>query len=126
MKYHITYHLYHPRYLSALSHAVMEASPHTELDAMVAKIKMKWQQKGYSIHIVEFVAKEGVLIGISDAHKREDQIQVFSFMLVEYGKEAQQLVLGRHLARRRDGKHELLGLLSNAFNQRHQQGLLRS
>jgi hypothetical protein len=61
LKYHITYRLYHPQYLPALSNAVMEASSHAELDTQVAKIKMKWQQRGYSVHILHVTQQKGTM-----------------------------------------------------------------
>jgi hypothetical protein len=59
MKYHVTYRLFHPQYLPALSNAVMEASSHAELDAKVAKIKMKWQQRGYTVQIMHVTKQKG-------------------------------------------------------------------
>jgi hypothetical protein len=52
MKYHITYRLMHSQSLPALSVAVMEASSHAELDTQVAKIKTKWQTRGYTVQIL--------------------------------------------------------------------------
>jgi hypothetical protein len=37
--------------MPTLSVAVMEASSHTELDAKVARIKIKWQARGYKVQI---------------------------------------------------------------------------
>ena len=51
MKYHVTYRLLHPQYMPAMSVTAMEASSHTELDAKVAKIKTKWQTRGYTVQI---------------------------------------------------------------------------
>jgi len=51
MKYHITYRLHHPQYLPAVSVSVMEASSHAELDAKIARIKTKWQARGYRVQI---------------------------------------------------------------------------
>jgi hypothetical protein len=60
MKYHITYRLYHPRYLPALSYAIMEASSHAELDTKVARIKLKWQQRGYTVHVMHVTQQKAV------------------------------------------------------------------
>jgi hypothetical protein len=51
MKYHVTYRLFHPQYLPALSVAAMEASSHAELEGKLAKIKTKWQARGYRVQI---------------------------------------------------------------------------
>ncbi len=52
MKYHITYRLHHPQYLPALFVTVMEASSHAELNTKVARIKTKWQARGYRVQIM--------------------------------------------------------------------------
>ncbi len=52
MKYHVTYRLMHPQSMPVLSVAIMEASSHAELDAKVAKIKTKWQARGYIVQIM--------------------------------------------------------------------------
>jgi hypothetical protein len=51
MKYHVTYRLLHPQSMPTRSVAVIEAYSHAELDAKVAKIKTKWQTRGYSVQI---------------------------------------------------------------------------
>jgi hypothetical protein len=53
MKYHVTYRLFHPQSLSTISVAVIQASSHVELDAKVAKIKTKWQARGYIVQIMQ-------------------------------------------------------------------------
>ena len=72
---------------------------------------------------VEFLAKEGVLIGVPDAQKREHYSQVVPFILIYHVKEAQQFVLGGQLAIGDDGEDKLFGLLRHAFHQRHQKRL---
>jgi hypothetical protein len=49
MKYLVTYRLFHPQYIPAVSIAVMEAYSHAELDAKVARIKTKWQARDSSL-----------------------------------------------------------------------------
>ncbi len=56
MKYQVTYRLRHPQALPATSQAVVDAHSHRELDARLARIKMKWQQQGYTVQIMKVMA----------------------------------------------------------------------
>ena len=59
MKYHITFRLLHPQYMSTISIAVMEAYSHAELDAKLSKIKTKWQARGYIVQITHVTQQKG-------------------------------------------------------------------
>lgn len=60
LKYQVTYRLRHPHYMPALSVAVIEASSHTELEAKLAKIKIKWQARGYRVQITLVTKQKAV------------------------------------------------------------------
>ncbi len=59
MKYRVTYRLFHPQSLPALSITVVEATSHVELDAKLVKIKMKWQVRGYRVQIMYVTQLKG-------------------------------------------------------------------
>ena len=71
-------------------------------------------RKAFDSGEVEFVADDGILIGIPDAQVRE-------FPAVERGKEALEFVKGAKSRIRDDGEHELFDLVPHAFDQRQEQ-----
>jgi hypothetical protein len=64
---------------------------------------------------VEFVANDGILIGIPDAQVREHQALVREFLVVECGKEALEFVEGAKRRIMDDGEHELFDLVPRAL-----------
>ena len=59
MKYQVTYRLMHPEYLPATSKTIVDAYSHAELETRLAKIRAKWQARGYTVQIIR-VSQRGV------------------------------------------------------------------
>ncbi|HZU00808.1 MAG TPA: hypothetical protein VFA10_14170 [Ktedonobacteraceae bacterium] len=56
MKYQVTYRLMQPQTLPATASTVVDAHNHRELDARLARLKIKWQAQGYTVCILRVIA----------------------------------------------------------------------
>src|SRR5260370_14304157 len=74
-------------------------------------------RKAFDSGDVEFVAEDGILIGIPDAQEREHKLFVREFPAVERGKEALEFVEGARCRIMDDGEHKLFGLVHHASDE---------
>ncbi len=58
MKFHIHYRLTHPRYVPAMARTIVRARTHQELNSALAKVRMKWEARGYRVHVLRVVSRK--------------------------------------------------------------------
>jgi hypothetical protein len=58
VKFHVHYRLTHPSYLPAIARTIVRAQTHQELEAALAKVRMKWEARGYRVHILRVVSRK--------------------------------------------------------------------